>query len=89
MIHGIYANQPSFHTVEFTTGLNIILADRKEDATRKDTRNGLGKSTLISIINFCLGARAEKGKGLCIESLADWIFTIDITVGGHRAKASR
>ncbi len=89
MIHGIYANQPSFHTVEFTTGLNIILADRKEDATHKDTRNGLGKSTLISIINFCLGASVRKGKGLYIESLADWVFTIDMTVHGHRVKASR
>ena len=42
MIHSVSANQQSFHTVTFTTGLNVILAERSEVSTEKDTRNGLG-----------------------------------------------
>lgn len=89
MIHGIYANQSSFHPVEFTTGLNVVLAERTDASSKKDTRNGLGKSTLIEVIDFCLGSRATKGKGLIQESLADWTFTIDITLAGRRIKATR
>lgn len=89
MIHGIYANQPSFHPVEFTTGLNVVLAERTDASSKKDTRNGLGKSTLIEIIDFCLGSRAAKGKGLIQESLADWAFTIDMTIAGNRIKTTR
>lgn len=89
MIHGVYANQSSFHPVEFTTGLNVVLAERTEASSKKDTRNGLGKSTLIEIIDFCLGSRATKGKGLIQESLEDWAFTIDITLAGQRIKATR
>lgn len=86
MIHGVYANQSSFHPVEFTTGLNVVLAERTDTSTQKDTRNGLGKTTLIEIIDFCLGAT---GKSLRIEPLKEWVFTLDITLVGNRIKASR
>ena len=89
MIHSVSANQPSFHTVTFTTGLNVILAERSETSTEKDTRNGLGKSTLIEIIDFCLGSRVNKGKGLLIEPLKQWAFTLEITLGGNRVKVTR
>ena len=89
MIHGISANKSTFHPVTFTTGLNVVLAERSATSTQKDTRNGLGKSTLIDIIDFCLGSRGTKGKGLIIEPLKDWVFTIDITLAGNRVKATR
>ncbi len=89
MIHSVSANKSSFHRVEFTTGLNIILADRLETSTEKDTRNGLGKSTLIEIIDFCLGSRATNGKGLLIEPLQDWVFTVELTLCGNHIKVTR
>ena len=89
MIHSISANQGSFQTVRFEPGLNVVLADRTEESSRKDTRNGLGKSTLIEIIHFCLGARAQKGRGLIIESLQDWVFTMDLTLAGTRISVTR
>ena len=89
MIHSVTANQRSFHGVEFTTGLNVILAERSEASTEKDTRNGLGKSTLIEIIDFCLGSRAIQGSGLLIEPLRDWVFTLELTLGGNRVKVTR
>ena len=89
MIHRITANKSSFHPVEFTPGLNVVLADRTETSTQKDTRNGLGKSTLIDIIDFCLGANVIKGQGLSIEPLQKWEFTLEITLAGNRVKVTR
>lgn len=89
MIHGLSANQQSFHAVTFTAGLNVILAERSTTSTEKDTRNGIGKSTLIEIIDFCLGSGDTKGKGLLIEPLEKWAFTLDITLGGNRVKVTR
>ena len=89
MIHRITANKSSFHTVEFTPGLNVVLADRTETSTQKDTRNGLGKSTLIDIIDFCLGSNVSTGQGLSIEPLQDWEFTLEITLAGNHVKVTR
>lgn len=89
MIHGVTANHDSFHPVTFTTGLNVILAERSATSTEKDTRNGVGKTTLIEIIDFCLGSRPTKSKGLLIEPLLSWAFTLEITLGGNRVKVTR
>lgn len=89
MIHSVTADHPSFRAVQFKTGLNVVLAERKESSTQKDTRNGLGKSTLIDIIDFCLGSRIRSGYGLAIEPLRDWTFTLECSVAGDRMKVSR
>ena len=89
MIHSLTANQASFHAVHFSKGLNLIVAERSEIATLKDTRNGLGKSTLIEIIDFCLGGKADRGKGLIIEPLKEWAFTLEITLAGSHIRATR
>lgn len=89
MIHRVAANRSSFRTVEFGDGLNVVLADRDEESTDKDTCNGLGKSTLIDVIDFCLGARAKAGEGLAIDDLAGWEFTLEFSVGAERMEATR
>ncbi len=89
MIHAITANRPSFRPVRLTRGLNVILADRTEESSRKDTRNGLGKSTLIEIIHFCLGSRVTRGRGLAIPALEEWAFTMELSIGGNRITVTR
>ena len=89
MIHGVSSNKTSFRRVEFKAGLNLVLADRSDVSTDKDTTNALGKSTLIEIIDFCLGSGARAGSGLCIDPLKSWIFTLDLTVAGNRVQVSR
>lgn len=89
MIVRVFANKPTFKTVEFTTGMNIIWADRTKESTKKDSRNGLGKSTLIEIIHFCLGANTRKNKGLLVEQLKDWIFSIELSIQDKNIIASR
>lgn len=83
MIKSVFANNPSFKTVEFHSGFNVVLADRTQQSTKKDSRNGLGKSTLVEIIHFCLGAKAVRGKGLLVSALKGWTFSVVIQIG-HR-----
>lgn len=89
MIHSVTANRSSFHAVHFTRGLNVVLAERADTSAQKDTRNGVGKSTLIEIIDFCLGSQQTKGKGLTIAPLAGWAFTVEITLAAKRVKVTR
>lgn len=89
MIHKISANQPTFRTVSFEPGFNVVLAEKDDSADDKDSRNGIGKSSLIEIIHFCLGSDLKRSKTLNKPSLQSWEFTLDITIGGKRIEASR
>lgn len=89
MIHKISANQSSFRTVSFEAGFNVVLAEKDDSADDKDSRNGIGKSSLIEIIHFCLGSDLKRSKTLSKPTLSDWIFTIDITIAGKKIQASR
>ncbi|MBD2295602.1 DUF2326 domain-containing protein [Anabaena sphaerica FACHB-251] len=80
MIHAVRCNQPSFKTVNFRPGLNVVLADRTAESGIRDSRNGLGKSTLIEIIHFCLGGNIEKARGLGSRTLRGWAFSLEITL---------
>jgi len=89
MIRGVRANHRSFRAVTFTEGLNLVLADRSNTAGDKDTTNALGKSTLIEIIDFCLASNTAPGKGLRIDALQGWAFTLDITIFGSDVSITR
>ena len=88
MIRAVRCDHPSFKDVEFGPGLNVVLADRTKEATKKDTRNRLGKSTLLEIIHFCLGGNPTK-TGLLSRQLQDWTFTIDLELAGKSVSLSR
>ncbi len=87
MIHSVRCDKPSFRTVEFRPGFNVVLAERTKESTKKDSRNGLGKSTLIEIIHFCLGG--NKGETLSKPQLDDWTFTLDLDLGCKKYSVSR
>jgi uncharacterized protein YydD (DUF2326 family) len=84
VINSVSSNISTFRTVNFTDGFNIILADTTDSSEKKDSRNGLGKSTLIEIIHFCLGSKVTKGKGLACQDLDGWSFTLEITINGEK-----
>jgi len=85
----VSANKPSFRPVEFAPGFNVVWADRTKDSTKKDSRNGLGKSTLIEIIHFCLGSNVRPNQSLRVEALAGWEFTLEMRIGSQRVTVSR
>ena len=88
MIKKIYASDKRFKTIELQQGLNIILAERAVEATKKDTRNGSGKTTLVNIIHFCLGCDIKSVK-LPIQDIEEWSFFIDIEICGKHITAKR
>lgn len=85
------ANKNSFRTVEFNkTGLSFIVAKQKHpgESDRGKTYNGVGKSLLIVIIHFCLGADKKHYKTFS-EKLPNWTFTLEFQIGGQIFSASR
>jgi uncharacterized protein YydD (DUF2326 family) len=78
----VRANKESFHPVVFNkTGLSFIVAKQKNPGSSEDgkTYNGVGKSLLVRIINFCLGAKKEGYKEFC-EKLPGWEFSLEFKV---------
>jgi uncharacterized protein YydD (DUF2326 family) len=89
MILALHGSGPGFHGLEFKPGLNVVLADRSPGAASKDSRNGLGKSTVIQLIHFCLGSKASKDIMPRIGPLEGWTFGLDFHVGADVCKVSR
>lgn len=89
MIRSVRCDKPSFKTVEFKEGFNVVLADRTSGSTQKDSRNGLGKTTLIKIIDFCLGSSFKNDHPLNQKELENWTFFVDMKLKGKEITISR
>lgn len=89
MIRAIRCDQLTFRSVTFKPGFNVVLADRTKEATRRDSRNGLGKSTLVEVIHFGLGSEPRRGDGLLADPLQGWTFELDLQLNGSSAFVSR
>lgn len=87
IIRKIRSNRASFKTVRFGPGANVVLAERSAASARKDTRNGLGKSTLLAIVGYCLGG--SKTETLEKPQLKGWTFSLDGEHGGRPFSVSR
>ncbi len=87
----VYSNQPSFKTVEFNkTGLSFVVAKQKNPGSSEQgkTYNGVGKSLLVRIIHFCLGADAKNYKTFC-EKLPEWEFFVEFEIDNEKYTAKR
>lgn len=89
MISSVRSNMPSFRAIEFSSGFNVVLADRTMESTRRDSRNGLGKTTLVEIIHFCLGAQTRRNQGLLVGALEGWDFTLEMETNGRTLIVTR
>ena len=91
MIHSVTANKDTFHSVTFQEGLNLIVAERHKKSTDTNTRNGLGKTTLFRIIDFCLGSDVNKPGTLKAKYLKGqgWEFTVELDIREQRVRVTR
>jgi uncharacterized protein YydD (DUF2326 family) len=89
VIEKVRANQPGFREVTFHSGFNVVLAERTKESTKKESRNGLGKSSLVEVLSFCLGASAGPKDPMRAEALKEWVFTIDMNLAGKKVSVSR
>lgn len=83
------ANDSGFHPVEFRPGFNLIVAERTQQSTDKDTRNGAGKSTVIELLHFCLGRKRRSGDAPVLDDLRGWSFTLDVELFGSVVSLTR
>ena len=52
MIHRIYSSLPTFKDLSLNPGLNVLIAEKSEGATREQSRNAAGKSSVLEIIHY-------------------------------------
>lgn len=89
MIHGVSSDLPSFKGLTFGPDLNILLADKSEGATDRQSRNGAGKTSFVELIHFLLGGNADKESIFRCEELAPWAFKARLDVGGTVVEVAR
>jgi uncharacterized protein YydD (DUF2326 family) len=73
-------NQTSFREVAFNeTGITLIVGKGKAtEKTSEHTYNGVGKSLLLYLVNFCLGSDP---KPQLAEKLPKWAFSLEFKLG--------
>lgn len=89
MIHELRSSDQRFKSLRFHPGLNIILADRHEQATDTDTRNGVGKSSFVLLLHFLLGANAGKNSLFSSDALRAWDFSLDFDLDSTATTVAR
>ena len=89
MIHRISSDLPSFKTLEFRPGLNIVLAERSAESTQRDTRNGAGKTSVTELIHFLAGSNPGAQSMFKTEALLNHTFEMIADVGDERVRVRR
>lgn len=77
------ANKDSFKKVSFNPfGVSLIVGRQHEKAEKKKslTYNGVGKSLLIYLINFCLGSKENEDLKI---KLSGWQFYLEFELDGE------
>jgi len=89
MIVSIESSLKTFKAVTFRTGLNVLLSDRTATSTDKQTRNSAGKTSLIEVIHFLLGADCEKDSLFRLDELVDHTFKGTFRIAGELLTVAR
>lgn len=89
MILTITSSIPTFKSVTFHEGLNVVLADSSPAATQKQTRNSAGKTSLVEIVHFLFGADCDAKSLFRTSALVDHSFTGELVVAGKPLTVQR
>ncbi len=89
MMRRITSDLESFKTLTFQPGLNILLADKSEGATDRQSRNGAGKTSFVELVHFLCGSNAPKDSIFRAPALIDSAFEIIMDVGDDEYSVAR
>ena len=89
MILRLFSDLPKFKSMSFHRGLNIVLADKSAGATDRQTRNGAGKTSLIELVQFLLGASCPTESIFRLPELVDHDFGMELILGGQTIRVLR
>jgi len=89
MIVSIESSLATFKSVRFQSGLNVLLADTQPGSTEKQTRNSAGKTSLIEIIHFLMGANCDKDSLFRTSAMVEHTFTGAFVIEGDLLTVQR
>ena len=89
MIHRLASDLRSFKSLSFGPGLNIILSDKSEGATDRQSRNGAGKTSFIELVHFLFGADVRRQRIFNRPLLRKWTFSGSVDIGGNTMTVAR
>ncbi|MBL4645735.1 MAG: DUF2326 domain-containing protein, partial [Rhizobiales bacterium] len=89
MIRRIGSDLESFKTLDFSPGLNILLADKSEGATDRQSRNGAGKTSFVDTVHFLTGGKAGPDSIFRTDQLINSTFDMQMDVGGDEITVER
>jgi uncharacterized protein YydD (DUF2326 family) len=89
MIHSLSSDLASFKSLTFRPGLNILLADKSDGATDRQSRNGAGKTSLVELIHFLFGANADRDSIFRSDALVNYTFETRVDVGATVVDVAR
>lgn len=89
MIHSLRSSLSGFKNLEFSPGLNVLLAQKEAGATDKQTRNRAGKTSLVEIIHFLLGANVKPGSLFTQKILEEVGFAMNLDLDGAPVTVER
>lgn len=89
MIHRLGSDLASFKDLRLNPGLNVILSDKSEGATDRQTRNGAGKTSLVELVHFLFGAEARPQSIFRGEQLKGWTFFGVVDLDGTATTVAR
>ena len=89
MIHRVFSNLPTYKSMEFGPGLNIILSNKTDESTQRHTRNRAGKTSFIETIHFLLGGNCEKDSIFRNPALMKYWFGMTFDLGNTEISIRR
>ncbi|NEH96809.1 DUF2326 domain-containing protein [Rhizobium johnstonii] len=69
--------------------MNVVLADTVEDSNETESTNGLGKTTLLRIVHFCLGGSIVRDRVLSHPALIGVSFGMKLSHKGQEVRIDR
>ncbi|MER6076985.1 ABC-three component system protein [Streptomyces sp. NPDC001833] len=78
MLRRLSADDERFKMVTFQPGLNLVVAEATAVSRSTDSRNGSGKSSMIELLHFLLGARADNKHLAARNELRQTTFTLGL-----------
>lgn len=89
MIRRVYADLPRFKEIRLSEGLNLLLAERTKGSKDTQTRNAAGKSSLLEILHFLLGADCPPESIFRHAALRDAVFGMEFDLADAPVSVQR
>ncbi|MFC5527664.1 ABC-three component system protein [Rhodanobacter ginsengisoli] len=90
MIHNLFSTLPTFKNLgDLKPGLNVLLAQKTEGASSKQTRNRAGKTSFIETVHFLTGSEAGPDSIFRTPELAEYTFGMDFDLKDARTVVER